>query len=242
MGLLEDAFKLFGDFVEISAERNELHKRQVAIQERQLALVESKSAKAEMDASVAGCQYDEAPEAPIAVETDRVPTEVEDVVEDEKEERKLKVAAIKAVGRYEEVKGCGMKKVREVFDSLGDEPAEMDHPSLFPEAQPAVAPVAEAPAAPAPAPAPVVTEPAAVEPQPAPAASIPTAGLLDEQPAAAPKTFTKDEVKEKLLAFQAANGDAELKRIITDIGMAATFGQIDPVNYSKVMAAMGVEV
>jgi len=240
MGLLEEAFELAKNYVAISAERNELHKKQLAFQERQMALAEARSSGTEFKEDHESIEP--VAEALIAVETDRVPTEVEDVVEDEKEERKLKVAAIKAVGRYEEVKGCGMKKVREVFDSLGDEPAEMDHPSLFPEAQPAVAPVAEAPAAPAPAPAPVVTEPAAVEPQPAPAASIPTAGLLDEQPAAAPKTFTKDEVKEKLLAFQAANGDAELKRIITDIGMAATFGQIDPVNYSKVMAAMGVEV
>ena len=229
MGILESAVEIAREFVAISAERNVLHKAQVAISKRQLDIQESKLSGSE----------------PKGITSNGVAiAALNDLAETEAAERKRKVADIIAAGRGDEVKGCQMKKVREVFETLGAAPVapvapvavvettEQEHPNLFPPvAQPAavvvVPEVVEAPvvapivAAPAPAPvAAPVAEPVAI-------------------PAFVAPVVTIELVKQKLTSFSAKHGDAALGQLIMTYGKQPTLGQVDPADYAALILASG---
>tara|TARA_R110002153_G_scaffold192339_1_gene345609 strand:+ start:219 stop:965 length:747 start_codon:yes stop_codon:yes gene_type:complete len=247
MGILESAVEIAREFVAISAERNVLHKAQVAISKRQLEIQESKLSGSEPKPEAVEVAIENtttlntiAPDNAGITSNGVAIAALNDLAETEAAERKRKVADIIAAGRGDEVKGCQMKKVREVFETLGAAPVapvavvettEQEHPNLFPPvAQPAAVVVPEVVEAP-------VVAPIVAAPAPAPVAA-PVAEPV-AIPAFVAPVVTIELVKQKLTSFSAKHGDAALGQLIMTYGKQPTLGQVDPADYAALILASG---
>lgn len=63
-----------------------------------------------------------------------------------------------------------------------------------------------------------------------------TAGFLDDEPPAETKTYTKDEVRQAVIAYQKRHTPTKAQQLLKSFG-AETLGALDPAKYAAVVDA-----